>query len=135
MRYQQPIKRIFVASREYWDHDGVRLAVRDNFERVSNCRTLALGAEVFASENEEKVFPHTCKSRACPSCGYLATLQWQREQEAALPDIPYSGIVLTMPNVLWPIFQQNRPLLHDLPALGAEVVQQWVKLNTLVCGC
>lgn len=31
-----------------------------------------------------------------------------------------------MPNVLWPIFKQNRHLLHDLPALGAEVIQQWV---------
>jgi hypothetical protein len=32
-----------------------------------------------------------------------------------------------MPNVLWPIFQQNRHLLHDLPALGASVIQQYAK--------
>jgi len=32
-----------------------------------------------------------------------------------------------MPGVLWPIFQQNRHLLHDLPALGAAVVEQWIK--------
>lgn len=32
-----------------------------------------------------------------------------------------------MPNVLWPIFWQNRQLLHDLPALAAAVIQQWVK--------
>jgi hypothetical protein len=32
-----------------------------------------------------------------------------------------------MPDVLWPIFQNNRRLLHDLPVLGAEVIQQWVK--------
>ncbi len=31
-----------------------------------------------------------------------------------------------MPKDLWPIFKQNRHLLHDLPALGAEVIQQWV---------
>src|ERR1035437_7071323 len=49
----------------------------------------------------------------------------------ALPDIPYVGIVLTMPDVLWPIFRQNRHLLHDLPALGAAVIQQWAKLK---CG-
>ena len=28
---------------------------------------------------------------------------------------------------LWPIFRQNRHLLHDLPALAAAVIQQWVK--------
>jgi hypothetical protein len=52
---------------------------------------------------------------------------WQREQWAALPDIPYVGIVLTMPDVLWPIFKRNRHLLYDLPALGAAVIQRWVK--------
>jgi hypothetical protein len=36
-----------------------------------------------------------------------------------------------MPNVLWPIFQQNRHLLHDLPKLGAAVIQQWARLK---CG-
>ena len=34
-----------------------------------------------------------------------------------------------MPDVLWPIFQRNRHLLHDLPALGAAVIKQWVKIK------
>jgi hypothetical protein len=34
-----------------------------------------------------------------------------------------------MPSVLWPIFQQNRHLLHDLPALGAATIQRWAKLK------
>jgi hypothetical protein len=36
-----------------------------------------------------------------------------------------------MPDVLWPIFRKNRHLLHDLPKLGAAVIQQWAKLK---CG-
>jgi hypothetical protein len=32
-----------------------------------------------------------------------------------------------MPSELWPIFQQNRHLLHDLPTIGASVIQQWAK--------
>jgi hypothetical protein len=36
-----------------------------------------------------------------------------------------------MPDVLWPIFRQNRHLLHDLPKLGAAVIQQWARLK---CG-
>ena len=91
------------------------------------CRTRALGAEIYASETEQKYVYHTCKSRACPSCGHLATERWQRDQWAALPEMPYVGITLTMPDVLWPIFQQNRHLLHDLPAVGAEVIQQWAR--------
>jgi len=127
MNVKQPLRQILSATRDHWDRPETRPAVRQNFEKVINCRTPALGAEVYASESEEKLVYHTCKSRACPSCGHRATLQWQREQWAALPDLPYTGIVLTMPDVLWPIFQRNRHLLHDLPALGAAVIQQWVK--------
>ncbi len=88
MRYEQPIKQILLDNRHLWDHPRTRQSVRENFQRILNCRTPALGGEVFASENEEKTVFHTCKSKACPSCGYRATLLWQREQWAALPDCP-----------------------------------------------
>ena len=35
----------------------------------------------------------------------------------------------TMPRELWPVFRQNRRLLHDLPALAAAVIQQWVRIR------
>jgi putative transposase/transposase-like zinc-binding protein len=127
MRYKDPLKQILVSARSSWDRPETRRAVRENFEKVINCRTAALGAEIYASETEEKIVYHSCKSRACPSCGHRATLLWQREQWASLPDIPYVGVVFTMPDVLWPIFRQNRHLLHDLAALGAKAIQQWVK--------
>jgi len=127
MNNRQPLKQILSATRSHWDRPEVRGSVRENFKKIIDCRTLALGAEVFASGNEEKIVYHTCKSRSCPSCGQRATLLWQRDQWSALPDIPYIGINFTMPDVLWPIFRQNRHLLHDLPALGAAVIQQWVK--------
>jgi Putative transposase/Transposase zinc-binding domain len=129
MRYKQPIKQILIATRDSWDRAETRPAVRHNFDKVTKCRTLALGAEVYASKTDQTLVPHTCKVRPCPSCGHRATQQWQREQWCALPDTPYVGIVFTMPNVLWPIFQKNRHLLHDLPELGAAVIQQWARLK------
>jgi len=127
MHNREIIRQILEASRDLWDRPETRPAVRENFAKMLDCRTPALGVEVFSSGSEEKVFNHTCKSKACPSCGCRATLLWQREQWAALPDIPYAGLVFTMPSILWPIFQQNRQLLHDLPALGASVIQQFMK--------
>lgn len=44
-------------------------------------------------------------------------------------------IVLTMPNVFWPIFQAHRRLQHDLPALGATVLQQWAWTHYRVRHC
>src|SRR6185437_4705734 len=46
---------------------------------------------------------------------------------------PYSGLLLTMPDVFRTIFQQNRNLLHDLPTLGGEAVSQWMKDKYGVC--
>lgn len=129
MRYKRPIKQILIATRSVWDNPESRAAVRHNFGKMVKCGTLALGAEIFSSGAEERLVPHTCKVRPCPSCGHRATLLWQREQWCALPDAKYAGIVFTMPSEFWPIFQQNRHLLHDLPKLAAAVIQQWVKLR------
>jgi hypothetical protein len=127
MHNRDLLRQILEATRDLWDRPESRPAVRDNFLRMLNCRTAALGAEVYASPTgEETRCYHTCKSRACPSCGYRATLLWQETMRALLPNIGYVGVGFTMPKVLWPVFEQNRHLLHDLPALGAEVIQQWV---------
>jgi hypothetical protein len=127
MSQQQPLTEILTNGRAYWDRAETRPVVRREFDKVLKCRTAALGAEVYESDTERKTVYHTCKSRACSSCGHRATLRWQCEQVAALPAIPYKGIVLTMPRELWPIFRQNRHLLHDLPTIGADVIQQWAK--------
>ena len=55
--------------------------------------------------------------------GHRATLQWQRERWAALPDVPYKGITFTMPDVLWPLFRDNPYLTAALSALAAKIIQ------------
>ena len=126
---KDPLKSILANTRAIWDVTTTRSSVRKNFTKVLQCKTAALGSEIFASSTESKLVHHTCKSRACPSCGYRGTVLWQREQWAALPDIPYTGITFTMPAVFWKIFQQNRRLLKDLPVLGAGVIVQWAKVE------
>ena len=125
-KYNEPLKRILEKTRLYWDHDGVPPHVRGAFRKVLQCHTLALGAEVFASENGELIVYHTCKSRACPSCGYWATKKWIPERVAALPPVPYKGITFSMPDVLWRVFGQNRVLADALPALAANAIEPLV---------
>ena len=125
----QNLMKKLLSSRDLWDRPETRLAVRKNFAKVRYCGTPALGCEVYSSGTEEKRCYHRCKSRFCASCGYRATLLWLEYQEAVLPDIPYTGIVFTMPRELWSIFKRNRHLLHDLPVLGADVIQQWINIK------
>jgi hypothetical protein len=123
----QSLKQILADTRKYWDHAGTRSVVRENFLKILDCGTLALGAEVFASETDSLLVYHTCKSRFCPSCGYRATRLWQEELDAVLPEVHYVGINFTMPSILWPIFQQNRHFLNDLSAIGASAIQRWAE--------
>jgi len=127
MLRNQLLKQILAHTHPYWDHDGTRPVVRESFLKIIDCGTIALGAEVYASETERLLVYHTCKSRACPSCGYRATRLWQEELESVLPAVSYVGINFTMPSVFWPIFKTNRHLLNDLPAVGASAIQRWVQ--------
>jgi hypothetical protein len=129
MQKRNLLKQILQETRNLWDIPGTPRDIRRNLAAIVDCGTAVLGWELFASSTEEKRVYHTCKSRFCPSCGVRDTLQWLAEQEAKLPEIPYRGIVLTMPRELWGIFKTNRHLLHDLPTLGAAVVQQWMRIK------
>ena len=126
MRYPNPLKRILSQTRSSWDQDGTRDVVRKVFGKALQCRTAELGAEVYSSDNQKLILYHTCKSRACTSCGHRASIQWRRERWAALPTQNYHGITFTMPDVLWPLFRDNPALSKALPALAAEVIQAQV---------
>jgi hypothetical protein len=105
-----------------WDHDRTLQNVRETFWKIINCGTEVLGADIYASETEQRLVCHTCKSPFCPSCGARSAAIWQAEIEVALPLIPYIEINFTMPQVFWPLLQRNRRLLSDLPALGATAI-------------
>jgi|ERR1051326_2159118 hypothetical protein len=133
---KDPLKQILVRTRSYWDQPHTRPAVRQTFLKALQCRTPDLGAEVYRSEDQGLVLYHTCKSRACPSCGYRAMIQWLRQRWAALPENIYKGIAFTMPDLLWPLFHDNPHLAKALPALAAKVIQtrvtaRWVQVGVI----
>jgi hypothetical protein len=123
MRTHDPLRQILSQTRPHWDQDSTSTAVRSAFAKALDCRTEALGGEVYASELEERTYHHTCKSPCCSSCGHRATMQWQRCLWAALPDGDYKGMTFTMPNVLWPLFRDNPALTKALPSLAATIIQ------------
>jgi hypothetical protein len=126
VKYKDPLKLILSRTIPHWDREGSRSAVAWAYGRALQCRTAALGGEAYSSENQELIVYHTCKSRACPSCGYRANVQWLRERWAALPDALYKGITFTMPDLLWSFFRDNPPLARALPALAAGVIRAQV---------
>ncbi len=126
MKYRNPLKRILTETRSFWDHDDTRDVVRRVFASALQCRTAELGGEVYLSDGQEFIHHHTCKSRACTSCGNRASIQWRRERWAALPTQSYHGITFSMPDVLWPLFRNNPTLAKALLALAAGLIQAHV---------
>ncbi|BEM51267.1 hypothetical protein SME17J_47610 (plasmid) [Serratia marcescens] len=61
----------------------------------------------YASSDCTHVRCQSCKSKACSSCG-LNTEQWIAEQQHILAQ------VRLIPHLLWPFFNNNRPLLNNL---------------------
>jgi hypothetical protein len=123
VKYTDPLQHILSLTRAYWDRPDKRPEVRAAFLKSEQCRTAALGGETYGFEGHEVTFYHTCKSRACSSCGYRATVQWCRERWALLPDVPYKGITFTMPDVLWSLFRDNPQLAKALPVLAAKTIE------------
>jgi hypothetical protein len=126
VKFKDPLTLILSRTIPHWDREDSRSAVTWAYGRALQCRTPALGGEAYSSENQELVVYHTCKSRACPSCGYRANIQWLRERWAALPDVLYKGITFTMPDLLWAFFRDNPPLDRALPALASEIIRAQV---------
>ncbi len=69
------IKQIF---KDWWNkflaaypNLNIRDVVFSNVERMLKCKTWDLGFAIFTCPNchQEKIVPHTCKSRMCSSCG------------------------------------------------------------------
>ena len=124
------LQQILMTGREHWDHDGYDPNARRVFLRALQCKTPALGRRVYGSEDEEREFCNTCKSRmACSSCGSWAIMQWQRERECALPDCRYVAITFTMPNTLWPLFAANPRLCRKLAEIAARVIVSYARVR------
>jgi hypothetical protein len=117
------LRKLVEDARPLWDHAGVRPHARATLNKILLCGTPALGAEVFTStDGETRVLYHTCKSRACSSCGYFQSLRFRHEVASHLPDIPYRGLILTIPDRYWDVLRLNRQLLPDLAAIGGGVI-------------
>jgi hypothetical protein len=123
------LKAILVEGRQHWDDPVFDPDTRLRFLRALECRTPALGGRVYASENEESVFYNTCKSPACTSCGNWAAIQWQRERWGALPEGPYLGMTLSMPDRLWHLFAANPDLTRELPNIAASAIMIYAKVH------
>jgi hypothetical protein len=72
---------------------------RRAIEDVLNCRTAALGGQVWRCEAcaTEMFSYHSCGNRSCPKCHTAQTQEWLERRQAEMLPVPYFHITVTVP--------------------------------------
>lgn len=127
------IKEIF---EDWWDkflESFPNLIIRDvvfsNVSRMLKCKTWDLGYTVFHCPEcgDEKVVPHTCKSRMCSSCGNKYNKQRSDSIFSKLFKCKHRHVVFTIPEDLRVFFRQDRKRLDYLFQAASITINSWFK--------
>lgn len=114
-------------------------AARIALERMSVCRTPAAGFVRLRCDTcgEMRTIAFTCKSRLCPSCGWLHAQRFVESVQARLIKGPYRHLVFSVPRELREVFFWERELLPQAchaAAATLECFQGLCKRHQLVPG-
>ena len=107
---------------------------------MSVCRTPAAGLVRLRCDTcgETKTIAFTCKSRLCPSCGWLHAQRFVESVQARLIQCQYRHLVFSVPRELRDVFFWERQLLpqacHAAAAATLECFQGLCKKHELVPG-
>lgn len=127
------IKQIF---KDWWNkflenypNLNIRDVVFNNVERMLKCQTWDLGYAIFKCPDcgNEKIVPHTCKSRMCSSCGNKYNVQRSTSIFSKLFRCKHRHVVFTIPEDLRIYFRKDRKRLNFLFKAASITVNYWIK--------
>ncbi len=109
----------------------VRPVQLENIYKMLACRTGILGYHWYICPlgcGFEIAVPHSCKSRFCSCCGYIATDNWIKVRFNYLLDCPYQHVVVTIPAAYrWMIKLDKKVTLNFFLHCATETIQEWSK--------
>ena len=139
----RPIKLIFNKDNAWtkllWKH-GKEIPIWSitSIERMLACGTSLMGGRYYECQKpnciHSKFIPHTCKNKACSSCGFKATEIWTQQQKTVMPDCEHQHLTFTMPSQFWPLFKNNRWLLNHIFKCAADTLLKWAEKQGIKVG-
>jgi hypothetical protein len=83
---------------------------------IEQCRTAALGGQVYRCSNCEQVqySYHSCRNRHCPKCQHEKAQDWLEQQRELLLPVPYFLLTFTVPAGLNDVARSHQKLFYDL---------------------
>jgi len=103
-----------------------------------SCKNIIRGYRKYACSNKDcshsKIIAHTCKCKACSSCGKKASDLWIAKQNNILPKTTWQHITFTMPSEFWDFFWLNRQLFNKISKIAADCINDFAKKKKLIPG-
>jgi hypothetical protein len=125
------IRGIFVNEwGNYRNKNTIRQVENINVLRMLACRTPLMGAHVYKCLKCGTIrkVPHSCKSRFCSVCGYVAIDRWIAKMFPILLNCWYHHVVVTVPSFFRWIVKRDRELvLNFFAKTAAKVIQDWAR--------
>lgn len=89
---------------------------RRAFQDILNCRTPALGGQVYSCNccGHHVYAYHSCRNRSCPKCHGRDTEAWLEARRKELLPVPYFHVVFTIPKELRRIVRQHQKPLYGI---------------------
>jgi hypothetical protein len=143
MARKYTIKQILLSNQNWWQFygkhkDNLRLAILISIVKLLSCKHIIRGYQTYQCSNPNcphiKYVHHTCKSKACSSCGKKATELWIKKQLQLLPNTSWQHITFTMPSELWDFFWTNRELLNLIPKIAADCIKELAGKKKILTG-
>jgi hypothetical protein len=91
-------------------------AQRRVLDRLSACRTTALGGHVYECDTcgHIRIAYNSCRDRHCPTCLAGGSAHWLDARHNELLPVPYFHVVFTLPGTLRTLALQNKAVVYDL---------------------
>lgn len=143
MKKKYTIKQLLTSNQNWWRfHEKykakLRTAITVSIVKLLSCRHRIRGYRYYQCSNPTcphiKYVHHTCKSKACSSCGKKATELWIQKQHQLLPNTSWQHITFTMPSELWDFFWTNRLLLNLISNIAAQCIKKIARKKKLTPG-
>ncbi len=110
----------------YINKDRIRDVELEEVQKMLGCRDGGRGFFVFWCHTckEPRFVYFGCNSRICTSCGKSYTDKWAKSLSRAMFDVTHRHVVLTIPDVLWPIIGEDRRLWKVLMDAAIQVINE-----------
>lgn len=137
------IKQILTSNQNWWrfynaNKNKIRKDILVCITKLLSCKHHIRGYHKYRCSNPNcshvKYIAHTCKCKACSSCGKKSTEKWVQTQNQILPQTSWQHITFTMPSELWDFFWLNRQLLNKIAKIAADCVRSIAKKKGVIIG-